>query len=461
MDRRQFIKNSFLASVLVGSGFPWSKLMAADATNFSKKVFLNLVLQGGPDFRHLFPPAYSANESSFGYNYWANRYLSHNLDGKTNEWQRRWNDDYYHVESNGFEFGILKRCGWLKTMFDEGKVAIINNVLACSTRDHFHGLIQYYTGNREATPFDIGLSGWGGRLAESLNGKVVSLGSEVLQFCQGSDVNNPLNPVISIRDSRNMALAVPDELRDDPGSKNKSAILARALKSYYEGKRGTIDESSPYYKFLQHEQTLRNFGDQVQSRLESVTVPTGVSELSLNSSSFAQQIQNTYDALACADILDFRIGSLNYGGWDSHKYQVENVEDKLEDIFGTSGGLSKLYSGLDSRFPTIKSNTVFMIGGEFGRQLKANGNFGTDHGRGMSIILIGDKVRGGIYGNMFPDSELDRLSDASPDINGLTDIEKIYAEVCNWMSSGTGSQVFPKLSSASLEAGVNFSRLFI
>jgi uncharacterized protein (DUF1501 family) len=39
------------------------------------------------------------------------------------------------------------------------------------------------------------------------------------------------------------------------------------------------------------------------------------------------------------------------------------------------------------------------------RQIVTNGNLGTDHGRGISSVLVGSDVTGGVYGTLFPVSE--------------------------------------------------------
>ncbi len=49
---------------------------------------------------------------------------------------------------------------------------------------------------------------------------------------------------------------------------------------------------------------------------------------------------------------------------------------------------------------------LYVFTTDFGRQLKANGDFGTDHGSGNYMILVGHGVNGGTYGEMFPESEI-------------------------------------------------------
>ena len=104
---------------------------------------------------------------------------------------------------------------------------------------------------------------------------------------------------------------------------------------------------------------------------------------------------------------------------------------------------------------------VFVNGGEFGRQLVANGDNGTGHGKGNVIMLIGRGVRGGIYGDMFPKNELERLGGYVPDITGLTTIDSLFSVVSDWVEPGSGAAIFPDLAFSTVEDGVDFGSLFI
>ena len=104
---------------------------------------------------------------------------------------------------------------------------------------------------------------------------------------------------------------------------------------------------------------------------------------------------------------------------------------------------------------------MFVFSGEFGRQLKANGGLGTDHGRGNTVLLVGMPVNGGIYGDMFPEAELDRLDQPTPDIEGRTDVDALFAELADWAVPGSSSGVFPGLQDARIESGVNLASLFV
>jgi uncharacterized protein (DUF1501 family) len=163
-----------------------------------------------------------------------------------------------------------------------------------------------------------------------------------------------------------------------------------------------------------------------------------------------------------------RIASLDYGGWDTHRQLKNSFETRISDIFGTAKGLDTLTQELES-VPGANENTVYIFTTDFGRQLRANGDFGTDHGRGNYMIIMGRGVRGGTYGEMFPASEVQgspgetRFDQQGTDIEGRTSFELILASVCDWIKPGTGSIVFPNVESGSLpvEPGVDLTQLFV
>ncbi|MDX1778614.1 MAG: DUF1501 domain-containing protein, partial [Thermodesulfobacteriota bacterium] len=258
----------------------------------------------------------------------------------------------------------------------------------------------------------------------------------------------------------------PEELKENPSSTSPKAKLARALASYYTAKQDAVENTSPYYKFFQHRETYREFSDLINQRLEQFPLPEEITALyegssRLNSSYFGQQMRNVYDSYVCSDILNFRIGSLEYGGWDSHRQQAESIEPKLEDIFGEGKGLDVLTDTLSNNLSEDYYNMAILISGEFGRQLTANGDRGTDHGRGNHMFVIGPRVRGGLYGELFPDSEIERYDQPSADIEGLTSIERLFGAIADWMQAGSSSLVFPQIATSDLESGVDFSSLFI
>jgi uncharacterized protein (DUF1501 family) len=255
--------------------------------------------------------------------------------------------------------------------------------------------------------------------------------------------------------------------------------MARALKTYYAQKQieaATQAANWPYRKFLQHEQAQRASGDAFNARLAAVAPiqPAALAALytagsgnTLNSSNFGQQCANVYDSFLGADLFQQRIVSMEYTGWDTHRLEKNAFESNIGDIFGTGKGLATLTAELEQLGPLgANDDIVYVFSTDFGRQLRANGDYGTDHGRGNYTILVGSGVKGGVYGEMFPASEIQgaagdtRFDQQGADIEGLTSFERVMAEACDWTEAGTGAQVFPGAAASAVESGVDLSTLF-
>lgn len=474
-DRRDFLKSGL--ALAGGLALPWLSSPALAGAGLNQRLLANLFLGGGPDIRHLLPPAFDSNPDSYGYTFWQQRWSSCGGGGdfSASAAQQFFSNTYDLLNQGNVGFGIHKRCGWLKAMWQQGKVAVLCNVLGATSRDHDHAAHVYEHGDRSTTALQTGKPGWGGRLVAGMGGgaNLVALTSSPRPFCYSPDGKDPLRHgaehLLSLKDTRKAALFEATPNRNWAPDK-----LATSLKDYYAEKAATLSSHPHFGRLLQHERNMRNLGQQLQARLGDVSSgalprPAGIRNLyeadkasgkaALLSSAgqyFGRQIGNLYDAIACQDILNMRVASLEYGGWDSHEGQRAKIDPQLEDIFGSGKGFDQLYQNLDS---SARQKLLLVMGGEFGRQLSSNGGNGTDHGRGLHLIIIGDTVKGGFYGDPFPAGELARIQSRSPDIEGKTAIEYAYARLADWLAPGAGSSLFPGNGSMPREQGLDLANL--
>jgi len=209
-----------------------------------------------------------------------------------------------------------------------------------------------------------------------------------------------------------------------------------------------------------------------------------------NSYNFGPQVRNAYDILAVSDLEDFansnfpgefpgfqfrpRVLSMIYNDWDTHSeqrpyqsvlnsdpnnpYVERGIENGFRDIFGGKYGSNPAFgSSLHGGFSALWRNLTFVarqkiaitVAGEFGRQIRDNGDNGTDHGIGNLMMVISESCNGGIYGRMFPSSEIPKYDEPvenTPDIDGRTEIDHVFAKVCDWVEPNSGAQVFPRTS---------------
>ncbi|TJZ79218.1 DUF1501 domain-containing protein [Chitiniphilus eburneus] len=484
MNRRDFLKLSLLAGGL--AAFPGLIPSAFGAVAVARRTLVSVTLGGGPDFRHLFPPTIAANEpaDSYAMRWWTARASSQGIaaDQRNRDgYYQRFNSAYQALTLPGTAqpagIGMLNRCGWLKEQWDAGHVAVIHNVVGATSRDHSHSLQVMDQGDRTSAPMER-KPGWGGRLVTALGGnaRVGALTRAPRPFCLGPGAAGHLptaDRVISIANSRALALAERSFLPTDPTWKKVASdqVLARSLKAYYAGRDFAADPVLA--RIANHEKVLRALSGGVKARLGSgdtaatgavLPVPDAIRALyaasaPYNSRYWGGQIRNLHDVLALNGIVDAPVLSMEYGGWDTHKQQQSGIEGNLEDLFAKGRGFDTLWPNLDA---TSRRNLVLVIYGDFGRQLASNGDGGTDHGRGNAVLVIGEDVRGGLYGDPFPARETALFArNLNDDIQGLTGIEHVFGAMADWVLGGDSGTTVVNRGGGLLESGVALDRLFV
>ena len=497
MKRRDFLRGSIVSGgaatvASVGLSLPFKQAFAATApTSVTKRSVVNTMLLGGADLRFLFVPEPG---SAYAEKFWQARKRLYQVttEDQTNydTYEKVWSAFYLPTTSNGLTFGIHKNAAWLKTQFDLGNVAIIANVVASENRRHDHSQLIMHTGDVFADQYILDRDGWGGRLVNSIaaNANVVAMSHDVSIYCNGPSVANRLAQVIHMRDSRDFALPGPNE-----NATSHRSVLARALKSYYEKKgaqveneitKGKLADNWPFRRFFQHEDAIRSFGDLFKARLDDVQATQHwllrrlyqyKNLYRLNNIHFGREVANLYDSLLAADVLGMRSAYLEHGSWDTHNDQRNRIEKNIHDLFDKDAGFDSLTNALDE-IMGINEDLVYIFTSDFGRQLAANGAGGTDHGRGTYSIIVGRNVRGGTYGEMFPQREIQADVDGKTefdklgaDIKGMTSFEHVLGAVCDWVQPGSAVKVFPNLANTGitqianrpiLEPGVDLGTLF-
>ena len=472
MDRRTFLSTAFVSTLLPNNVMAASSC-SAGGQSLDDRLLAWLMLDGGPDFRHMIAPEYDSVYDSVGNAYWRHRNRAHEIANNNNAWQNKWqNDFFHHTNSAGVTFGILKEAGWLNSMYSAGNVALICNAVGSKSRNHSLSIRIMDQGNLDSGDGDFARSGWGGRLASVAGANSVALTSTPRQFCFGLHSSGDINlydksNLIALENSRNAGLY---EYTSSNYKTDRRSQLERGLTSWYGGKRSTIPPSSPLFRVMESERKLREFGEKIDDVLALCPIPDEIRALYtanvlpnqpnrlVGRYSFGRQIRNLWDAIVVNKDLMMRTCSLDYGGWDSHANQKDGIEDNIRDIWGVDGGLDMLWRNLSAG---DRANLVLVISGEFGRQIKDNGGNGTDHGKGNIMMVIGEQVNGGVYGDMFPASELAKLGQNTPDIDGLTEFDHVYGAVCDWVHPASSSVVFPYKASRDIESPGLLDNLFV
>ncbi len=375
LSRRDLLKLAAgSGAAYAASGLPQLGAIAhaSSLAPVSAPFLVNVTLDGGPDFRHLMPPAFQASTASFGYRYWEALASAHDLPAEPAAYQQRWENDYHATEFEGLAFGIHRQCGWFKDMWDAGNVAVICNVYGSSERNHRLAALVLDHGNLSSEFHHQFRSGWGGRLAAHTDSSVLALTRTPRRFCFGPHPSDPDNHeksvMIAARDTREMNLFTPDADMFGP-----VVTIERSLRGYYAAKADETPASSVFRQFLDQERKLRSIGEPLNDRLANVPVPDAIARLSdseaatLNDSYFALQVRNLYDCVAANDLLDMRVASLEYLNFDTHDHQNEELTANFTDLFGHNKALHSLYDSLPA---DARQNMVMVLAGEFGRQIR-------------------------------------------------------------------------------------------
>jgi uncharacterized protein (DUF1501 family) len=279
-------------------------------------------------------------------------------------------------------FGFHPSMGPIKRLWDEGKVAIINGIgYPHPDRSHFRSMDIWHT----AEPEKIGKEGWLGRAIRVLDPK----GDNVLTGVNfGRGLPRALGcrgvPVASVGKLETYGL-YPD-LQDE---QSKHFALETFAKMY--GRAAGRDAVMSFLgqtalDALKGADILRTAPAQYASSVAYADNP-----IAQNLKSMAQ--------VMFAD-LGTRIYYTQHGSFDTHSGELATHAKLWQAVAGAVGNFMD-----DLQEHGRAGDTVLFIFSEFGRRIRDNGS-GTDHGSGGVAFVIGDAVRGGMYGE-YPSLKLE------------------------------------------------------
>ena len=114
-----------------------------------------------------------------------------------------------------------------------------------------------------------------------------------------------------------------------------------------------------------------------------------------------------------------RVWSVSLGGFDTHSDEKGSQSVLLGVV---SQGISKFMSQM--RASNRSKDVVVLVYSEFGRRVRANASDGTDHGTSGPVFVVGERVKGGFYGEQ---PSLNQLQ--NDDLAVTSDFRDIYASI--------------------------------
>jgi uncharacterized protein (DUF1501 family) len=115
-----------------------------------------------------------------------------------------------------------------------------------------------------------------------------------------------------------------------------------------------------------------------------------------------------------------KILHVTLGGFDTH-YTQENRHDGL--LAYLDSAVSAFYEDLSAY--AMADRVMIATWSEFGRRARENASAGTDHGTAAPVFLIGDPVKGGLYGEAPSLKDLDRNGNQKHTV----DFRSVYQEI--------------------------------
>jgi len=307
------------------------------------------------------------------------------------------------------QIGFNPNMGPMKKIYDEGHMAVIQGVgYPTASRSHFRSMDIWHT----CEPTKIGDEGWLGRVVRDLDP-------------QGENVLTAVNFGRGLP----RALVAPGVAAASVGNLETYGVLTGI--------------------------------DDTDQRLKALDVFTKVYTPMIGTGPVMDYLAHTgLDALKGADILssapEMYSSTVEYGSDTVSQYMRNIVQTHLAGFgtrvlyttapfnsFDTHAGELAAHTRLwsetsravgdfydDLKEHNAGENVMLMVFSEFGRRVKDNGS-GTDHGAGGHCFIIGDQVKGGLYGE-FPSLDADKLDDGDLQFN--TDFRGVYSTILEkWM----------------------------
>ena len=320
------------------------------------------------------------------------------------------NDEYYRVRPTlaipkddvlklnddfGFHPNLL---GW-ERLFKEGYMAIVHGCgYPSPNRSHFESMKFWHTG----VPNSPETYGWVGRFADAndpagTSSYIVNIANEqtraVVSENHSAVVFN--DPEKFVREGSEEQTELFRDLARQRAAGNNSALdFVRAI--------GTTAESSSEF--------IRNACAEYRSKADY-----GYGNIGAILRRVVAQIKAESPA---------RIYYTNFGNFDTHASQA-GAQSGLFNQVGDA--VHAFYYDLERL--GLADNVAVMMFTEFGRRVKENASFGTDHGVAGPMFVVGKHVRGGFYGAHPSLTDLDQ-----GDLKMTTDFRSVYATMIKeWM----------------------------
>jgi uncharacterized protein (DUF1501 family) len=313
------------------------------------------------------------------------------------------------------QYGLNHSLTGIKSLWDKGKVAIVQGVgYPNPTFSHFESIRIWETGDPTRRQVD----GWLGR---TLASAYDSAGHPLTGCaCGATDVPGALRDLQAtlsvIQNQKTFGFTGGTEVEAAVGALYKGtpgiygALFDTAIATATET-MATLRTSAATY------QPMADYTDKVK-----------LVYASKNQLSAALQLA----AELIVTGTGVKLVHVTLGGFDTH-YTELNRHDELMGYLDSA--VSAFYQDLAAHHMSDK--VLIATWSEFGRRPKENASGGTDHGAAAPLMLIGDPVKGGLYGE---DPSLTNL-DQTGNLKYSVDFRSVYQEILTGHLGADGRKI--------------------
>lgn len=297
-------------------------------------------------------------------------------------------------------FGLHPALRKLKARYDSGRVAIVQGVgQTGDDHSHFSSTATWMAGTATSSRSTGWLGRWLDGVPESADGlRAVTIGSSVPLHLAGSSA------VITALDTG--------------GSLFGSDTSSPAYVAAYDAVSSFADTPSGKGQWGDELARAGALAIDLAGELDPLFTPA------LAGDSLSAQL--TLAARLINADLGIRVVNASFGSFDTHDNQLAEQQALLAEL---DAGIEAFYAALA---PTWARRVTLLTFSEFGRRAAANASKGTDHGNASNLLVIGDNVHGGLYGQAL---DLDHL-DGRGDPNTNVDFRSVYASVlAGWLDA--------------------------
>jgi uncharacterized protein (DUF1501 family) len=324
------------------------------------------------------------------------------------------------TDSGGTELGFHPRLATFKSIFDQGRLALIQRTgYQNSSRSHFQGFDIWGTAN----PGSPQGTGWLGRYLDTLP--------------------SPVDPLTGWNTTRDTPRALIARTVGVPAITNPATY---AFSSPNSGNEALLERSAAV-KISSHLPVDRPHLAFVNSTAQAAM---GTLDEVAKVAAYAPTITYPNNGLAqalraVAGAMNKQIGTkvfwVQTGGFDTHANQGANAGSYVNLMNTLDTSVASFYQDLSNQ--GLLGNTLVIVFSEFGRRINENGSAGTDHGAAGLMMAFGGTVRGGLYGtaaNLANDPGNPMLENNGGDVRYETDFRSVYAKVIDsWLGSNSVS----------------------